>query len=173
MERLTRYTDYEILLEKGLDILVEEPEDFDNLQHVLSVLAAYEDTGLTPEQIMELKKQIPPCKVGDTVYIITKCKNIPAQLDGTMYGPDGGFGTAATIISQARGARGIVHIAISEKQAEIVVRALEKQTPKKATFIKTVMGLMVFQCNACGKQFFAKTNLGHYCTYCGQKLRAE
>lgn len=57
-------------------------------------LKDYEDTGLTPEQITELKKQIPPCKVGDTVYIITKCKNIPAQLDGTMYGPDGGFGTA-------------------------------------------------------------------------------
>lgn len=38
-------------------------------------LAAYEDTGFTPEQVVELaqelaelKKQLPPCKVGDTVY---------------------------------------------------------------------------------------------------------
>ena len=46
-------------------------------------LGEYENTGLTPEQIIEmdklyaekcrelaeLKKQIPPCKVGDTVYV--------------------------------------------------------------------------------------------------------
>lgn len=35
-----------------------------------------------------------PCKVGDTVYVICECDNIPKQLDGTLYGENGGPGTA-------------------------------------------------------------------------------
>lgn len=96
-------------------------------------LAAYEDTGLEPEEIerildsyvrgmtlrtenaqrLEIIKEIPivrlrelaqaekegrivvlPCKVGDTVYHITTCEYFPQVLDGTMYGSDGGPGTA-------------------------------------------------------------------------------
>lgn len=35
-----------------------------------------------------------PCKVGDEVYIITTCKDFGKVLDGTLWGKDGGFGTA-------------------------------------------------------------------------------
>lgn len=35
-----------------------------------------------------------PCKVGDTVYVIADCDDIPKVLDGTLWGEDGGFGTA-------------------------------------------------------------------------------
>jgi hypothetical protein len=34
------------------------------------------------------------CKVGDTVYRLCKCEDIPHQLDGTMYEFDGSPGTA-------------------------------------------------------------------------------
>lgn len=37
---------------------------------------------------------IPPAQIGDSVYHITTCKNFPQVLDGSMYGPDGGHGTA-------------------------------------------------------------------------------
>lgn len=43
----------------------------------------------------ELEKSVRlPCKVGDIVYIVGKCKDFPPKLDGTMWNPDGGFGTA-------------------------------------------------------------------------------
>ena len=37
---------------------------------------------------------VSPASIGDTVYHITTCKNFPQVLDGTMYGPNGGLGTA-------------------------------------------------------------------------------
>lgn len=37
---------------------------------------------------------VSPVSIGDTVYHITTCKSFPQVLDGTMYGPDGGLGTA-------------------------------------------------------------------------------
>ena len=51
-------------------------------------LAEYEDL---EEQGKLLKL---PCKVGDTVYVITKCEHIPPQLDGTLHDSNGGMGTA-------------------------------------------------------------------------------
>lgn len=35
-----------------------------------------------------------PCAVGDTVYVLAECENIPTQLDGTIYGANGEPGTA-------------------------------------------------------------------------------
>ena len=35
-----------------------------------------------------------PCQIGDTVYVICECETIPPQLDGTLYGENGGPGTA-------------------------------------------------------------------------------
>lgn len=37
---------------------------------------------------------ITPAQIGDSVYHITTCKNFSQVLDGTMWGPDGGYGTA-------------------------------------------------------------------------------
>lgn len=85
------------------------------LDKVIDRLAAYEDVGLAPEEVVavqatlqELKKDalpllrakieerlaVLPCKVGDTVYVISKCDWVHRSLDGTMYGPNGELGTA-------------------------------------------------------------------------------
>ncbi len=49
----------------------------DYIYKIIDKLSDYEDTRYTPEQVVEmakelaeLKKQLPPCKVGDTVYWI-------------------------------------------------------------------------------------------------------
>lgn len=51
-------------------------------------LAEYEDL---EEQGLLLRL---PCKVGDTVYAICTCEAVGTVLDGTLYGSNGGFGTA-------------------------------------------------------------------------------
>lgn len=56
---------------------------------IINLKAEIEQLKLELEQAIKL-----PCKVGDTVYIIGKCKDFPPKLDGTMYDSDGGFGTA-------------------------------------------------------------------------------
>lgn len=59
--------------------------------HILKMyrkLAEYEDL---EEQGRLLRL---PCAVGDAVYVLAECKNIPAKLDGTLYGANGEPGTA-------------------------------------------------------------------------------
>ena len=63
----------------------------DNCEIMTSVcekLGKYEDL---EEQGLLLRL---PCKVGDTVYAICTCEAVDTVLDGTLYGPNGGFGTA-------------------------------------------------------------------------------
>lgn len=90
MERITARTSQGIVGMGQFDICVETPEDYDILQHILSVLADYEDLGITPEQVRQMdaeftraskeladyKKSVDqgtllrlPCKAGDTVYL--------------------------------------------------------------------------------------------------------
>lgn len=101
MNRLTKRGSDGIFLNK-YNLSVCSGEDFYNLQSILDRLATYEDTGLEPEEIEDLKDCIEgeegtqgtvkdllelvqyrkleeqglliklPCKVGDTVYFITK-----------------------------------------------------------------------------------------------------
>jgi hypothetical protein len=59
-----------------------------NLADAIQILEAYEDA----DELGLLIKL--PCKVGDTVYIIEQCKDIPEQPDGMMWDSDGGYGTA-------------------------------------------------------------------------------
>lgn len=51
MDRITERKYHGITVREELDICVETPQDYDNLQHILSVLAAYEDSGLDPGEI--------------------------------------------------------------------------------------------------------------------------
>lgn len=60
----------------------------DSLEEMLEKLAHFEDLE-EQGRLIEL-----PCKVGDTVYIITTCKDFGEVLDGTLWGADGGYGTA-------------------------------------------------------------------------------
>jgi hypothetical protein len=66
-------------------------------QQIINALAAYEDTGLTPEEVAELAKAkadgrlvVLPCKVGDTVYFL-----IPELEMG-----EGGFNLSGLFISE-------------------------------------------------------------------------
>lgn len=54
MDRITERTEHGVVIRKDLDIGVITARDFDKLQYVLSVLAAYEDLGITPEQLKEI-----------------------------------------------------------------------------------------------------------------------
>ena len=53
----------------------------DDLKHIQNLIDK-EEQGL----LIEL-----PCKVGDTVYVLEKCKNIATVLDGTLYGTATGY----------------------------------------------------------------------------------
>ena len=100
MDRLTEYQP----TEGGIPLVVPSNTDpiyGDQMQDILQRLAAYEDTGLEPEEINNLKNgKIPdhwaelfkaecedrlvvlPCKVGDAVYVITKNKVIKTYTIG-------------------------------------------------------------------------------------------
>ena len=62
--------------------------NFAHLEEIVKKLAYYENLGESG------RLKIFPCDIGDTVYIIGKCKDFPPKLDGTMWDSDGGFGTA-------------------------------------------------------------------------------
>lgn len=66
---------------------VHPVKDIDDLPYYKK-LAEYEDAD---EQELLLKL---PCKVGDVVYVITTCRDFGKVLDGTLWGENGGFGTA-------------------------------------------------------------------------------
>ena len=55
---------------------------------IIERLAEYEDL---EEKGLLLRL---PCKVGSTVYAICTCEAVGTVLDGTLYGSNGGFGTA-------------------------------------------------------------------------------
>lgn len=62
----------------------------------------------------------------------------------------------------------------NEEQAlTIAINAIDKQIPKGTTFVREEMGLLVFKCNSCGREFFSKTNMTKYCSNCGQRLRED
>jgi hypothetical protein len=64
---------------------LQSGENAEVLHTLLPELFQQYDDGLIP---------VLPCGIGATVYRICKCEDIPEQLDGTMYGPNGGPGTA-------------------------------------------------------------------------------
>lgn len=74
---------------------------YDIIEKAVDRLAEYEDTNLTPAEVAELAQAkadgrvvVLPCKVGDMVWRLCKCSDIPSCLDGTMYSDDGSPGTA-------------------------------------------------------------------------------
>lgn len=69
---------------------------------------------------------------------------------------------AATIMSQTRGGRGVLSIAIPESQANAAVKALEKQIPQKCE-----CDGHYYPCPRCGNPL--ADEIGDWCPYCGQK----
>ena len=53
MERLTIRRDHGVTMAEGFDFHIEV-EEYDLVQEILDRLAAYEDTGLEPEQVKDM-----------------------------------------------------------------------------------------------------------------------
>lgn len=68
-------------------ISAKEPDE-EEIDEVYFKLKEYEDL----EEDNSLLRL--PCKAGDKVYVITTCKDFGRVLDGTLWGENGGFGTA-------------------------------------------------------------------------------
>lgn len=66
----------------------DETRRFGRKEAAYKKLAEYENL---EEQGLLLRL---PCSVGDTVYAICTCEAVGTVLDGTLYGSNGGFGTA-------------------------------------------------------------------------------
>lgn len=101
MKRLVQWTDKE--MKCALPLPVSEDGDTVPMDDICEQLATLYDMmdgledGETKEALdaaREDRSIIPPVRIGETVYHITTCKNFPQILDGTMYGSDGGHGTA-------------------------------------------------------------------------------
>ena len=79
-----------------------EPEDIKRAFNEAAVLKlAGQALGITPDRLHELAQAdregrcvVLPCKIGDTVYHIAKCRDFSKVLDGTLYDSNGGYGTA-------------------------------------------------------------------------------
>lgn len=101
MERLTERTADGILVKEGFgdDVLktlyqcygAEPMPHYANCDEGYCAMEKLEEYEDLEEQGKLLKL---PCAVGDTVYVLTECENIPTQLDGTLYGENGEPGTA-------------------------------------------------------------------------------
>ena len=76
MEKLTEYVDGKYIRIKGTKALYPKNErDGAPLSNAIARLAAYEETGLEPEELAQAKKKgrlvVLPCDVGDKLYDVT------------------------------------------------------------------------------------------------------
>ena len=76
MEKLTEYVDGKYIIIKGTKSLYPKNErDGAPLSNAIARLAAYEETGLEPEELAQAKKKgrlvVLPCDVGDKLYDVT------------------------------------------------------------------------------------------------------
>lgn len=69
---------------KAIEEILGDDYDLDRLRELV-------------EADREEKIIMPPVKIGERVYHITACKDFQRVLDGTMYGADGGPGTATGV----------------------------------------------------------------------------
>lgn len=86
MERLTideAIKDFRYCAKQNMaDLDINFAKENNQISEWLKELKAYKATNFTPEQVVEmakeleeLKKQLPPCKVGDTIYVIPSKTN--------------------------------------------------------------------------------------------------
>ena len=79
-----------------------EPEDIKKVFNEAALLKLTGQLlGVTPDRLRELAQAdkegrcvVLPCKIGDTVYHIAKCRDFSKVLDGTLYDSNGEYGTA-------------------------------------------------------------------------------
>ena len=75
-------------LRKGKFLQLGAMTDAAVIETLTKALGEYENIGLTPEEIqkmrIEYERICPPFNVGDTVYVVTECKNIDAVAGGRV-----------------------------------------------------------------------------------------
>ena len=72
-----------------------ENEEWEALDNIAQRLANCEQRLKYYKDLEEQGKLLKlPCVVGDTVYVLAECENIPTQLDGTLWDENGAHGTA-------------------------------------------------------------------------------
>ena len=96
LTKLGEYEDFEeIFRTKMTDSaceLLKDKEEFSKwLDRIEWIAKKCDEYARAEEQDLLLRL---PCKVGDTVYAICTCEAVGTVLDGTLYGSNGGFGTA-------------------------------------------------------------------------------
>ena len=96
IERLAEYEDFEEIFRKKMtDTACEflrDKEEFGKwLDRNKWIANKCDELVRAEEQGLLLRL---PCEVGSTVYAICTCEAVGTVLDGTLYGPNGGFGTA-------------------------------------------------------------------------------
>ena len=92
-------------LEKSIKRLMEHTQHYvptEDLEHLYAVIEAAEKLKEYETAEEEGRLMMLPVGIGDEVYIIEKCSNIPEQLDGTLYDSDGWTGTATGIIAHMK-----------------------------------------------------------------------
>lgn len=138
MEKLTEYVDGKYIRIKGTKSLYPKNErDGAPLSNAIARLAAYEETGLEPEELAQAKKKgrlvVLPCSIGDPVFMGTGRYKITGYeedvCDGFYIGRDGvlqvkaqnyngNHGTYGVIGQTAELTREAAEAALEEREAE-------------------------------------------------------
>ena len=141
MERLTKRIDGKLVFPNELIGVMMTPSN-DAMYQILTRLAAYEDTGLEPEQVLELKSftqggihktddgwkhvqellraeqegrmVVLPCKVGDTVYRVLTTRDCPPVISEVKIKT---VGQAADLIGRM-GKRKLLSYYLTREEAE-------------------------------------------------------
>lgn len=101
MVRVTKYSN-DIIRNKAINIIRKLDKKNGLNGDQLSLISAFcliervENKTLKEYEDLEEQGKLLrlPCTVGDKVYVLAECENIPTQLDGTLYGANGEPGTA-------------------------------------------------------------------------------
>lgn len=117
MEKLTEYVDGKYIRIKGTKSLYPKNErDGAPLSNAIARLAAYEETGLEPEELAQAKKEgrlvVLPCSVGDPVFMGTGRYKITGYeedvCDGFYIGRDGVLQVKAQNYNGNHGTYGVI-----------------------------------------------------------------
>lgn len=139
MERLTSEINGRAVPVKfDLDFTLDMPQrDWRGLQEIFDRLAAYEETGLEPEELAQAKKEgrlvVLPCKVGDPVFMGTGRYKITGYeedvCDGFYIGRDGVLQVKAQNYNGNHGTYGVIGqtAELTREAAEAALEEMEAE----------------------------------------------
>ena len=143
MEKLTEYVDGKYIRIKGTKSLYPKNErDGAPLSNAIARLAAYEETGLEPEELAQAKKKgrlvVLPCSIGDPVFMGTGRYKITGYeedvCDGFYIGRDGVLQVKAQNYNGNHGTYGVIGqtAELTREAAEAALEEMEAEHDKHA-----------------------------------------